>query len=103
MTIQFNIPDNIASRVVSGFARAHGYTDEIDNPETIQEFVAREGAANAGNYQRQIPNPVSAGNFCKAIIRSIIRQTVIDYEASQASRVAGDAARTTANSEINVS
>lgn len=71
------IPDNIAARVNQAFSNAHGYLTTINGS----------------------PNPESRAQFNQRIIRELIKNTVLSWEADQAAATT----RNTANNEITLS
>lgn len=86
--IILNIDDKIYERVLDSFAERFGWTEFIENP-TIDDG-------------RPIPNPISKKDTLQGYIVSVIKEIVVQGEATKAATVARDAAETKARQEIIV-
>lgn len=68
--LTLNVPDQAtADRIVTALCAVNGYQDTVPDP------------ANIG---QTIPNPQTRQQFAKAQVMQFLRQTVVNYERSQA-------------------
>lgn len=81
-TVTINIPDNITTRVLNGFAKRYNYSPTLENGD---------------------PNPETKAQFCKRKIVELIKQAVREAEVEDASNTAATTAGSSADTDIQLS
>lgn len=83
--LTINIPDPVATRVLTGFSAANGYQPTVPDGQ-------------GGT----VPNPETRAQFCRRKLAEYVKATVQGWEANAAAHTAAQAAAAAADSELSV-